>query len=274
MLPRVEKYCLEKLVDENVNTILLIGSWAKGISNDNFDIDLIVIRDAQLVDMYNEQINEDDFSLDIWYYDERSLYSDLQKKPEDLNKINTVSLTLLGLSGAKVIFDRNNTINKLFEIVSNWKWPEDTIKLLEFETEAPSSGWQKRAYEENIKQLEIGRECIKNNLPFTHRRKDYPELLYDTDEENVMQARELIKSAYNKLGISVQWSEWRDFEKAIRMRQWAIAFATIKDVARFILRYDLPSVPLQNLDPRIWHDATITELSPEVNRLMEHLFQE
>ena len=72
VLEIVKQFCIEKLVDEDTQSVLLTGSWARGDGTDVNDIDIIIIKQFQLVDMHNYHEEKRNSTLDIWQYDKDS----------------------------------------------------------------------------------------------------------------------------------------------------------------------------------------------------------
>ena len=81
-----------------------------------------------------------------------------------------------------------------------------------------------------------------------------------------------MEKAYTELGLEVSWPELADANKAIDTKEWKIALASIKDVLRFVLRYDLHTTPNQLLDPSIWQDTDEVELTESLEEALKIVF--
>ncbi len=263
ILEKAKEYALNNLVDDETVAILLVGAWARGEGTDVNDIDVVVIKQYQLVGISHIEFPGDGFTLDCWIHDKDAMIYELSVEPIDANALTTLSLTLRFLKDAIVWFEKNPFVDELKQRAIEWKWNPELTKLLEFDAPEPESSWAKNAYHENLKFLELAKKRLLEGQPVTHRRKDYPELNQDYDEETAKKLMDMTKAAYNNLGIERDWPEFKDAEKALNHGNWKNTVASLKDVLRFILRYELPSVPDQLLDPKIWHNAEQVHLSEE-----------
>ncbi len=273
VLEEVKKYIHEKLIDEDTSAVLLIGSWATGNYSDPFDIDIMLIKKAQLSEMYRMDVPTDNFQLDVYVYDHNSLYNDLNGEQDSLNHINNISLALLGLCTAEVLYDHDQTINQLIELAKNWNWNSSSENYLNFEVNLSEIEWIKNAMNEDIRALELAKERFKSGKAITTRKKDYPELLIDVDEEKSRNLMALVEKAYASLGLTIQWSELNDARKSLANSEWNKAFASMKDVLRYMLRYALPSVPEQILDPNLWNSTSINNISEELKIALKTAFK-
>ncbi len=269
VLEIVKQFCMEKLVDEDTQSVLLTGSWARGDGTDVNDIDIIIIKQFQLVDIHNYHEEMRHFTLDIWQYDTDSFVNFLTTAPEDLNQIHKISLIIKGLVDSTIIFDKDNFIGQYISITQNWSWSPDSVNLMNFQSVEPVKQWAKNAYYDNLKFLESAKRCIQTGQAISHRRKDFPELLVPADGTKVMAIMYLIQEAYDQLGIEVRWPELEDAKKAINMNEWESALASQKNVLRYILRYDLPTAPDQLLDPSIWQDTDVVDLTESLEKALE-----
>jgi predicted nucleotidyltransferase len=269
VLDMVKQFCLESLVDEDTQSVLLTGSWARGDGTDVNDIDIIIIKQFQLIDMHNYNEEKRHYTLDVWQYDKESFMKFLTTTPDDLNQIHKISLIIKGLVDSTIIYDKENFIGQYISIAQNWSWNPDSINLMNFQSEEPVKEWAKRAYLENLKYLELAKKCIETGKPISHRRKDFPKMLVNADETKVMAIMYLIQESYDLLGIEVKWPELEDAKKAINTEEWKSALASQKDVLRYILRYDLPTTPNQLLDPSIWQDTDQVNLTDSLEKTFE-----
>lgn len=269
VLDLVKQFCKESLVDEDTQSVILTGSWARGDGTDVNDIDIIIIKQFQLVDIHNYHIEKRHFTLDIWQYDKDSFINFLTTIPEELNQIHKISLILKGLVDSTIIYDKEDFIGLYSSIAQNWSWNADSINLMNFPSEEPIKEWAKRAYHENLRYLELAKTNIATGQAISHRRKDFPDMLVNADETKVMAIMYLIQESYDQLGIEVKWPELEDAKKAINMKEWKSALASQKDVLRYILRYDLPTTPNQLLDPSIWQDTDQVDLTESLEKAFE-----
>lgn len=264
ILDDVKVYINDNLVDEDTTAVLLIGSWANGNYSDPFDIDLMVIKKAQLTEMYRQDIPTDTFQLDVYIYDQDALYSDLDGKQESLNHINNISLALLGLVTAQILYDKEGTVSSKIDIAKEWSWDSSSLSYLDIPVENSEDGWIKNAIDEDMKLLEIAKQRFADGQPITTRKKDYPSLLVDVDEAKAKLLMDQLNIAYTKLGVGIEWSELNDAKKSLACAEWKKAFASMKDVLRYMLRYELPSVPEQILDPNLWNSPSMHSISNEL----------
>jgi hypothetical protein len=128
------------------------------------------------------------------------------------------------------------------------------------------------AYKENLQLLDAAKLRLNEGKPVSHRRKDYPELIEEKTEEKARTVLELTENAYLLAGIDRNWTEFDDGRKAIQTGSWGNAVASLKDVLRFLVRYQLSSVPEQLLDPSIWKAIEDMTLSDELKAALEQAY--
>jgi predicted nucleotidyltransferase len=250
--------------DEDTIGILLVGSWARGEGTDRHDIDIIKVKHNQLVGIQNEEYKGDDYTLDIWVHDIDNMKSELSGDVHDANQLTNTSLIISFLNDAEIWFEEGTTISELKEQVAKWNWSEGVENVLNFTPEEPEGEWLKNAYNESLELLNQAKQRIQANQPASHRRKDYPELLKNIDEKNAKVAYEKTMKAYEKLGIERNWTEFRDTRVALEQGEYGKAVASIKDILRFMVRYELPSAPDQLLDPALWKSVEVMKISDEL----------
>ena len=122
VLEEVKSYVLGNLKNEDTEALLLVGSWARGTGNDPFDIDVFHIKKYQLIESYNSKLEKENYYLDIWIHDFDSLNDVLSTAPVDLNDLNKLSLTILGMKDAVVWFDKSNSIETQISLAKNYNW--------------------------------------------------------------------------------------------------------------------------------------------------------
>ncbi len=272
VLEEAKKWALEKLIDDDTLAILLVGAWAKGVGKDINDIDVILIKQFQLIGISHEEHRINEFNLDIWVHDKDAIHEDLYGEAADLNQINNTSMILAFLQDSVVWFEKEPFINELKEKANNWSWSSTYTEYLNFKEDIPSTLFLSQAYDENVMLLEAARKRLLEGKQVSHRRKDYPELIQDKTEDKARKVLELTEKAYLLSGIDRHWTEFDDGRKAILTSEWGKAVASLKDVLRFIVRYQLPSVPEQLLDPSIWKTIEEMTLSEDIRNALEEAY--
>jgi len=272
VLDTAKNWALENLKDDDTVSILLVGSWAKGSGTDVNDIDVIVIKQFQLIAIAHQEHKLDNFTLDIWIYDKDAIKEDIYGTACDLNQINNTSMILSFLENAVVWYETEPIVSNLQETVSNWSWSPEYQKFLEFKEQPPSILYLLNSYQENLQLIEAAKTRLNEGKPVSHRRKDYPELILEKSEEKARKVLDLTEKAYLMSGIDRHWTEFDDGRKAIQTGQWGNAVASLKDVLRFIVRYQLPSVPEQLLDPSIWKAVEEMTISEELMEALEEAY--
>lgn len=272
VLESAKSWAVENLKDEDTVSILLVGSWAEGNGSDVNDIDIIVIKQFQLMAIAHQEHKSDDFTLDIWIYDKDSINEDIYGTATDLNQVNNTSMILSFLPNAIVWYESDSIVYELQDKASKWSWPSKYLKFLEFQNFPPTIPYLLNAYNENIQLIEAARVRLNEGKPVSHRRKDYPELIIEKSEEKAKKVLDLTEKAYLLSGIDRHWTEFDDGRKAIHTGQWGNAVASLKDVLRFIVRYQLLTVPEQLLDPSIWKGIEEMTLSDELKAALEEAY--
>ncbi|MHA2169497.1 MAG: hypothetical protein ACXAB7_06345 [Candidatus Kariarchaeaceae archaeon] len=272
VLESAKQWANQNLIDDDTLALLLVGSWARGIETDPNDIDLLVIKQFQLVGIVHHEHKQAEFTLDGWVHDKDALQSELFEPAEDLNKLNNISMIVTALKDAVIWYEKEPFITEYIEKAKNWSWNPEYTKFLQFESEPPSSDWARQAYQENLQLLDAARNRLHEGKPIAYRRKDYPELVDKDDEGLAREALDLTNKAYESLGIDRSWSEFSDAKKAFATGQWADCISSLKDVLRFIIRYELPAVPDQLLDPRIWKETDGMTLSDPIKSALVKIY--
>ena len=57
IIDEVKSYIQKELIDDDTMSVLLIGSWANNNFSDPYDIDIMIIKKAQLTEMLKAIIN-------------------------------------------------------------------------------------------------------------------------------------------------------------------------------------------------------------------------
>lgn len=272
ILETAKNWAVENLKDEDTISILLVGSWAKGSGTDVNDIDIIVIKQFQLIAIAHQEHKLDNFTLDIWVHDIDAIKEDIFGIPIDLNQINNTSMILSFLEHAIVWFETEPILSELKEKALVWSWSSKYSKFLEFDKITPKTPYLLNAYNESLQLIDAAKVRLRKGKPVSHRRKDYPELILEKSEEKAKLVHDLTEKVYSTSGIDRHWTEFDDARKAIQTGHWANAVASLKDVLRFIVRYQLPLVPEQLLDPSIWKAVEDMTLSEELKNALEEAY--
>ncbi len=269
VLEKAVNWAKANLYDETTDGLMLIGSWARNREGDINDIDFAQIKKNQLAAIEQREVIQDDFILDVWVYDYNALRFDLTEPPVDSNQIANISISLQFLLDGEILQERGDSISELKNLAKSYTWDKDTEDLLNFNSTPPSNQFLQKAYEENLILIQLIKEKIHVNKPATFRRKDYPRLNQVTDPSEIQNLFQLTKDSYNKLGITRNWPQFKDAEKALLIKNWSGVLSSIKDVLTYILRYELPSVPDQLIDPNIWRSVENFKINPVTMKAIE-----
>jgi hypothetical protein len=158
VLESAKQWANQNLIDDDTLALLLVGSWARGIETDPNDIDLLVIKQFQLVGIVHHEHKQAEFTLDGWVHDKDALQSELFEPAEDLNKLNNISMIVTALKDAVIWYEKEPFITEYIEKAKNWSWNPEYTKFLQFESEPPSSDWARQAYQENLQLLDVHTE--------------------------------------------------------------------------------------------------------------------
>ncbi|MCY3414675.1 MAG: hypothetical protein INQ03_23700 [Candidatus Heimdallarchaeota archaeon] len=270
VLDEVKKYLLEHVLDDDTGAILIIGSWAKGDHSDPMDIDVMIVKKYQLTEMYNHEYNANSFQIDAYVYDQDTLLSELQGSPNNIDEINNVSMALLGLKNSLIIYQKEDLADKLIAMANSWSWKQELIDYLNPKIDMPDSGWRKKAVEEDLILFEEARKRLLQGQPITSRKKDYVVLLQDYSEQYALDLMDLVDVAYKELAIEIMWTEFKDAKTSLSAGNWSKTVASLKDVLRYLLRYNLPTAPLHLLDPNLW--ISEMSISPALEQALEMAF--
>lgn len=272
ILEKAESWALENLKNEDTVAILLVGSWARGSGTDVNDIDIIVVKQFQLTAINHEEHKLGEFTLDIWIYDKEAMIDELQKDCINLNQINNTSMVLSFLPDSIIWYEKEPFISNLIEKAKSWHWNPEYENLLNIPSQPPTTSFLVTAYNENVNLLNTAKNRLHEGKPISHRRKDYPELIIDTSESKAKLVLELTEKSYASLGIDRKWTEFDDGRKAVKTGNWGVALASLKDVLRFIIRYELPTVPEQLLDPNLWKSVEDMKISDELHLALQEAY--
>jgi len=273
ILDEVKEWILRRLIQPNTQTILLVGPWVSGQAKFASDIDIVVIAKKLLTSSQNEKMNFKNWTIDIWYNDKNHMEMILQKKVENLSDIFQKSYYLDFLLNCIVWYEKEPYIEKYIELTKNWKWNPEDKQFLRIQSKPPTKEWAKRAYEENIKLLELAEKKFDEGKPISHRVKDYPELLIKVEKNEVEMLFKNILSSYKRLGIEREWLEMTYARKAIKDEDWAKAFACIKGILRFLIRKHVASAPKELRNPSLWKMAEEQDLPLEIINLMKAVYK-
>lgn len=260
--------------DEDTVAILLVGAWARNTTADVNDIDVVVLKRFQLSPILSEDLIGDGFKLEAWIHDYDSFIYELESPIEDANNLATTSTILQALSEGIIWLDKTDgALSAYIEQAKSWVWDDSLTELLDFELQGePQADWAKHAVEENLSMLKFAKQRIIDNLPVSHKRKNYPSLLKQFDETTARTVFEKTTAAIHASGINHMWSDYKDAEKALATGNWANVVASCKDVLRFLIRYDLVAVPTQLLDPNTWLAGEQLNLSKILRDAVEAAF--
>ncbi|MHA1778993.1 MAG: nucleotidyltransferase domain-containing protein [Candidatus Heimdallarchaeaceae archaeon] len=273
ILSEVKNWCLVNLIDTQTLAMLLVGSQARGNAKPFSDIDLLLIKECQSKPIENRKIYFRDKVLDVWIHNSNYVLDTLNKRAKNMNDLLHQSLYLSLFRTSKIWYEKSDLLQEIFKKVECWRWNPEDISFLDLSAPIPTSDWAKKAFNENIKLLELMKEKFKKNAPLFHRLKEYPELNRDVKKEIVEAIFNRILSLYQEFGFEREWTELLNAKKAIREKEWAFAFSSLKDVLYFMLRSRLSGLPKEIKHPSIWAKAeTAKDLPVELKRLLELVY--
>jgi predicted nucleotidyltransferase len=252
MLEELRNRVIEDLLDEETLAVLLVGSWADGTAKELSDIDLVVIKTNQTPFIQNKKYEFQGKILDVWFHDAEYMLKAINKQIENLGDIYQASLYISFLQNCKVWFEKEHFIQSKIDLCKNWKWKPEHRLFIKMMGKPPKTSWAKKAYDENLEHLSLYEYRFDNGLPITHRLKDYPELHSVIKESKVMELYDATMFLYREQRIEREWTELIDANKAIKEKNWSVAFLSLKDVLYFLLRRysSPPSIELR--DPSFW----------------------
>jgi len=259
-----EDFCNQRIINSETEDIILVGSWVNGTAKHNSDIDLVVVKHNQNPVIQNEKIIFQDKLFDIWFHDLNYMHSTLNKNIEQLSDIYQISLYLSFLRNCTIIHTKQNLIRKYIEQAEKWSWNPEDKKYLDMKAAIPSSGWAKKAYQENLKLLDLAKLQFEQSNPISHRLKDYPELISEAEKNKVELLFKITLRIFNKIGVERELTELSDARKALIEENWNLAFASIKDVLRFLIRKSVRSAPLELRNPILWRLAESSDLDEDL----------
>jgi len=252
ILGDVRDWTLENLIDSNTVALLLVGSWAEGRSKTLSDIDLILIKTNQPTPIKNIKTNAKGKNLDIWVHSQEYLKETLNKEISSLSDIYQQSLFLSFLNNCQIWYEKSGFVEACIPICKEWKWKPECRIYIKMLGKPPKAEWAKKAYDENMDLLSRFEHNFDNNLPISHRLKDYPELHKPVEKELVMALYKNVIPLFEQLNIEREWTEIIDAKKAILQEDWSVAFVSLKDVLYFLLRRYTSPPSMERRDPSFW----------------------
>ncbi len=252
ILSKLKDCVLEDILDDDTLSILLVGSWADGTAKELSDIDLVVIKREQTSFIQNKKLEFQGKILDVWFHDAEYMLKAINKQIENLGDIYQASLYLSFLQNCKVWFERDHFIQNKIDLSKNWKWKPEHRLFVKMIGKPPKTSWAKKAYDENLELLSLYEYKFDNGLPISHRLKEYPELHPVIEESKVMELYDAIMFLYREQRIEREWTELLDAKKAIKEKNWSVAFVSLKDVLYFLLRRYTSPQSIELRDPSFW----------------------
>ena len=249
---KIKDWIVENHVDIDTVAALLVGSWAEEREKKNSDIDVILVKRNQPSLVQNIKTNVEGKNLDIWVHTVEYMRKTLQKEITSLSDIYQQSLFLSFLKNCIIWFEKEDFAQNCFLISQEWKWNPEHRIYIKMMGKPPQSDWAKKAYEENLELLSRYEFNFDNNLPITHRLKDYPELHKTAEKERVMNLYKIAIRLFEELNIEREWTEVLDSKKAILEEDWSVALVSLKDVLYFLLRRYTSPPSMERRDPSFW----------------------
>ena len=269
MLEELRNRVIEDLLDEETLAVLLVGSWANGTAKEFSDIDLIVFRSDQTPFIHNKKYEFQGKILDVWFHDAEYMLKVINKQIESLGDIYQASLYISFLQNCKVWFEKEKFIQNKIDLCKNWKWKPEHRLFVKMMGKPPTIPWAKKAYDENLELLARYEYRFDNGLPITHRLKDYPELHPVVEKPKAMELYEITMFLYREQRIEREWTELVDANKAIKEKNWSVAFVSLKDVLYFLLRRYTSPPSMELRDPSFWTFIEEKILSAEFIQALE-----
>ncbi len=252
ILEKIKAWTLTNLVDNKTVAALLVGSWAEGRAKEKSDIDIILIKNNQPTLVKNMKTNVEGRNLDIWVHAQEYVTETFQKEVSSLSDIYQKSLFLSFLGNCIVWYDKEDFVQEKSLICKEWKWKPEHRIYIKMLGKPPKSDWGVKAYEENLMILSQFEHNFDNNLPISHRLKDYPELHQLVEKTKVMSLYRMVIPIFEHLNIDREWTEILDSKKAILEEDWAVAFISLKDVLYFLLLRYVSPPSMERRDPSFW----------------------
>ncbi len=149
---------------------------------------------------------------------------------KDSDTFDDVEVTVFGshrdsLKTAKVnggiISSDDEFVQNNAQICKEWKWKSEHRIYVKMLGKPPSAEWARKAYEENLQILARFEHNFDNNLPISHRLKDYPELHKPVTKTRTMNLYKIVIPIFEHLNIEREWTEILDSKKAILEEDWA-----------------------------------------------------
>ena len=269
MLDELRNRVIEDLLDEETLAVLLVGSWAEGTAKELSDIDLVVFRANQIPFINNKKYEFQGKILDVWFHDAEYMMKAINKQIENLSDIYQTSLYLSFLRNCKIWYEKENFIQSRIKLCQEWKWRQELRMFIKMMGKPPKIPWAKKAFDENLELLLLYEYRFDNGLPITHRLKEYPELHPVVDESKVMELYKATMFLYQEQRIEKEWTEVIDAKKAIKEKNWAVAFVSLKDVLYFLLRRYTSPPSMELRDPSFWSFVETKIIPAEFVRAFE-----
>lgn len=269
MLDELRNRVIEDLLDKETLAVLLVGSWADGTAKEFSDIDLVVFRSEQTPFIHNKKYEFQGKILDVWFHDAEYMMRTVNKQIENLSDIYQASLYLSFLRNCKIWYEKEHFIQNRIKLCQEWKWKPEHRIFIKMMGKPPKTPWAKKAYDENLKILELFEHRFDNGLPITHRLKDYPELHLPVNEIKAKELFQITIKLFEEEKFEREWTEVIDAKKAIKNENWTLAFASSKDVLYFLLRRYLAHPSMEIRNPSFWEFAEERIIPAELIQALE-----
>jgi hypothetical protein len=167
-----------RFIGEGVIAVLLFGSVASGDVHSGSDIDMVVVDDVAPSRFANEPFTVNDVSVDLWRHS-MGFYDELFANPVNPGEMYQKSLLLGILQNCEILYDPNETFERLMDKAKNWRWPDacrDHILSLKLKGEQ-----MKHDTSDEFESLLINRKMVLLNTclqqmdeekPISNRAKD------------------------------------------------------------------------------------------------------
>ncbi len=174
------KISQERMVDENVEAVLLFGSVAKGNVHADSDIDLVVVKDTKDDHIDRNELFRNNIQVDLWEHS-WSYYKDLVRRNFQPSEMFKYSLFLNVLQECVIIYDRDSRFGEYKEQAVNWAWPnackehvkDRVIVALDIIGESDIDVFEKLILIRKMFLLDLASKLMNIGKPVSIRNKDY-----------------------------------------------------------------------------------------------------